>query len=86
MITADHGNVEEMLDPHGGPVTKHTTNPVPLILLSSDRTVALAPGGILADVAPTILDLMGLPKPAEMDRDSLAVLHTETGAPDRARK
>ena len=66
MMTADHGNAEQMLDPTTGqPHTAHTTNPVPLILC--DRAVSsLRSGGSLADVAPTILALQGLPAPNEM--------------------
>jgi 2,3-bisphosphoglycerate-independent phosphoglycerate mutase len=70
LVTADHGNCELMRDPEtGGPHTAHTTNPVPVFLLS-DRKVTLADGR-LADVAPTLLELMGLPQPAEMTGKSL---------------
>lgn len=70
LVTADHGNCETMRDPAtGGPHTSHTTNPVPLLLLGGGD-VSLA-GGRLADVAPTLLKLMGLPKPAEMTGTSL---------------
>ena len=70
MVTADHGNCEMMRDPEtGGPHTSHTTNPVPLILLGGgDGSLA---EGRLADLAPTTLALMGLPKPAEMTGRSL---------------
>ena len=70
LITADHGNCEMMRDPEtGGPHTSHTANPVPLLLMGcSDGAVA---NGGLADVAPTLLTLMGLPKPAEMTGISL---------------
>ena len=73
IVTADHGNSEMMLDPKtGGPFTAHTTNPVPCILVSDARRNAkLREGGILADLAPTILDLMGLFKPEEMEGTSL---------------
>ncbi|MBW3583033.1 MAG: 2,3-bisphosphoglycerate-independent phosphoglycerate mutase [Euryarchaeota archaeon] len=75
LITADHGNVEEMRDEKGDPVTKHTTNPVPLVLVTAPGAIPedtrFASGGILADVSPTILDLMGLSKPSSMDRSSL---------------
>lgn len=65
LITADHGNCEMMRDPEtGGPHTSHTTNPVPVILMGASD-VSLTEGR-LADVAPTLLELMGLPKPAEM--------------------
>ena len=70
LITADHGNADCMLDAEGNVVTAHSTNPVPLILVSdSDRT--LADGGALCDLAPTLLELMGLPVPEEMEGHSL---------------
>ena len=66
IITADHGNAETMIDPvTGGPHTYHTTNPVPLILVNEARR-PLREGGSLRDLAPTILGLLGLPKPREM--------------------
>ena len=70
LVTADHGNCEMMRDPvTGGPHTAHTTNPVPLLLQGGgDATLA---EGRLADLAPTLLDLMQLPKPAEMTGMSL---------------
>jgi 2,3-bisphosphoglycerate-independent phosphoglycerate mutase len=76
IITADHGNSETMIDPvTKGPHTYHTTNPVPLILVSADpkplRTAAPDLRGSLRDIAPTILDLLGLPKPPEMTGASL---------------
>lgn len=71
VITADHGNCEEMIDPASGAVlTAHTTNPVPLIIIG-DGVEGIEPGGRLADLAPTILDLMGLPQPVEMTGQSL---------------
>lgn len=74
LVTADHGNVEQMKDPvTGAPHTAHTTFDVPLIMVNSKslaKPVALAKGK-LADIAPTILELMGLPKPAEMTGHSL---------------
>jgi 2,3-bisphosphoglycerate-independent phosphoglycerate mutase len=67
MITADHGNCEQMWDPiTHGPHTAHTTNPVPFIVAEAVERRPLRSGGILADVAPTFLGLMGLPPPAEM--------------------
>jgi 2,3-bisphosphoglycerate-independent phosphoglycerate mutase len=71
VVTADHGNCELMRDPEtGGPHTAHTTNPVPLFLLGA-RNRALLTEGRLADIAPTLLELMDLPKPAEMTGKSL---------------
>jgi len=72
LITADHGNAEEMIDADGGPHTAHTTNPVPFILINDEyRGISLRNDGILADIAPTILDLMELDKPKEMTGYSL---------------
>jgi 2,3-bisphosphoglycerate-independent phosphoglycerate mutase len=73
LVTADHGNADEMVDRvTGAPHTAHTTNPVPLILVGEAyREARLRDSGILADVAPTLLDLMGLPKAPAMDRQSL---------------
>ena len=74
LITADHGNSEKMFDEHGGPFTAHTTNPVPLILVSEKyKNAHLREGGRLADLAPTLLYMMGLPKPEEMTGTSLIV-------------
>jgi 2,3-bisphosphoglycerate-independent phosphoglycerate mutase len=71
LVTADHGNCEMMRDPQtGGPHTSHTTNPVPVVLYGG-RNRALAAEGRLADIAPTLLELMGLPKPREMTGASL---------------
>ena len=71
LVTADHGNCELMRDPQtGGPHTAHTTNPVPVVLLGA-RNRALVAEGRLADIAPTLLELMGLPKPPEMTGASL---------------
>ncbi|HWF94436.1 MAG TPA: 2,3-bisphosphoglycerate-independent phosphoglycerate mutase [Xanthobacteraceae bacterium] len=71
LVTADHGNCEMMRDPEtGGPHTAHTTNPVPLILFGA-RNRTLVAEGRLADLAPTLLELMGLPKPREMTGTSL---------------
>jgi 2,3-bisphosphoglycerate-independent phosphoglycerate mutase len=70
LVTADHGNVEQMVDPNTGEIyTAHTVNPVPFV--STGREGRLADGGNLADVAPTLLDIMGIPKPAEMTGRSL---------------
>jgi 2,3-bisphosphoglycerate-independent phosphoglycerate mutase len=71
LVTADHGNCELMRDPAtGGPHTAHTTNPVPL-LLTGARNRSLVAQGRLADIAPTLLELMDLPKPPEMTGMSL---------------
>ena len=67
IIIADHGNIEEMFDEEGTVLTKHTTNPVPFILVSEkNKNVKLKQNGSLANVAPTVLELMGLEKPADM--------------------
>ncbi len=70
-ITADHGNAEEMLDEHGNPVTAHTTNPVPFVLIAKDLHGRLSSGGKLGDVAPTLLSIMGLPIPKKMTGSNL---------------
>lgn len=73
IVTADHGNCETMIDPDtGGPHTAHTTNPVPVILVGGPAGARLRPGR-LADLAPTVLELMGLGKPAEMTGESLII-------------
>jgi 2,3-bisphosphoglycerate-independent phosphoglycerate mutase len=68
LVTADHGNCEMMVDPvTGEPHTAHTLNPVPFILACADfKGAKLRATGVLADVAPTALQIMGLPQPAEM--------------------
>ena len=71
MITADHGNAEQMEEADGSPMTAHTTNPVPFILCGAGTE--LRKDGRLADIAPTILDVMGLACPAEMDGKTLIV-------------
>jgi 2,3-bisphosphoglycerate-independent phosphoglycerate mutase len=70
LITADHGNAEHMLEPDGSPNTAHTSNPVPLIV-TLDGVRLLQGEGILADVAPTVLALLGIPQPEEMSGRSL---------------
>lgn len=71
-ICADHGNSDQMIDYETGqPFTAHTTNPVPFILVNYTDGVGLREGGKLADIAPTLLEMMGLPKPAEMTGTSL---------------
>jgi 2,3-bisphosphoglycerate-independent phosphoglycerate mutase len=69
IIIADHGNSETMKNPDGSPHTAHTTNPVPIIVVDPD--IKSVKSGILADIAPTILHLMGIEKPELMDRESL---------------
>ncbi|MFI4988431.1 MAG: 2,3-bisphosphoglycerate-independent phosphoglycerate mutase, partial [Alphaproteobacteria bacterium] len=72
LITADHGNLEEMRDPKTGePHTAHTMNPVPIILVNGPSSAKRLVHGRLADVAPTILQIMGLPQPAAMTGHSL---------------
>ena len=72
IITADHGNAEQMIDySTGEPHTAHTTNLVPLILISEHENIKLKDNGKLADLAPTILELMNLEKPIEMTGESL---------------
>ncbi|PZS10426.1 MAG: 2,3-bisphosphoglycerate-independent phosphoglycerate mutase, partial [Chloroflexi bacterium] len=71
LITADHGNAEQMIDDLGGPLTAHTTNPVHLILVDDGRRTARLRDGIFADVAPTILGLLGLAVPPEMTGSNL---------------
>ena len=69
IITADHGNADEVITIEGNPMTAHTTNPVPVIV--TEENVTLREGGILADLAPTILDLLNVEKPAEMTGTSI---------------
>lgn len=70
LITADHGNADQMLEPDGSPFTAHTTNPVPLIAVGCGD-VRLRADGRLADLAPTMLKLLGLPQPSEMTGKSI---------------
>ena len=73
-ICADHGNAEQLVNYETGePLTSHTTNPVPFILVNYDDSVKLREGGCLADIAPTLLEIMGLPQPEEMTGKSLIV-------------
>ena len=71
LITADHGNCEMMVDENGSPHTAHTVNRVPLILVDSNHRQADLQSGVLADIAPTILNLMGLAVPTEMTGKNL---------------
>jgi 2,3-bisphosphoglycerate-independent phosphoglycerate mutase len=73
-FTADHGNAEQMLTPEGEPVTAHSTNPVPCIVVGESFVGRrLRDGGSLADIAPTILEIMGLAIPEEMTGKSLII-------------
>ena len=73
-ICADHGNAEQLIDYEtGAPFTAHTTNPVPFILVNADPSYKLREGGCLADIAPTLIELMGMQQPAEMTGKSLLV-------------
>ncbi|MEW4412963.1 2,3-bisphosphoglycerate-independent phosphoglycerate mutase [Clostridium sp. AN503] len=73
-ICADHGNAEQLVDYQTGePFTAHTTNPVPFILVNADPSVKLREGGCLADIAPTLIELMGMEQPKEMSGESLIV-------------
>ncbi|QAT49178.1 2,3-bisphosphoglycerate-independent phosphoglycerate mutase [Caproiciproducens sp. NJN-50] len=69
LITADHGNAEQMTEPDGSPFTAHTTNPVPFCVIGYPCT--LRSGGKLADIAPTMLKILGLPQPSEMTGKSI---------------
>ena len=71
LIVADHGNAEQLLAEDGSPFTAHTTNPVPFIMVGGPQGVTLHTGGRLADVAPTVLELLGLEQPAVMTGTSL---------------
>ena len=73
-ICADHGNAEQLVDYETGePFTAHTTNPVPFILVNADPSYTLREGGKLADIVPTLLELMGMEQPKEMTGTSLLV-------------
>jgi 2,3-bisphosphoglycerate-independent phosphoglycerate mutase len=73
LITADHGNAETMADENGNPYTAHTLNPVPLILVDDTRKQAGLRSGVLGDIAPTILEIMGIEKPELMTGRSLII-------------
>jgi 2,3-bisphosphoglycerate-independent phosphoglycerate mutase len=70
IVTADHGNADHMLEPDGTPNTAHSLSPVPLIVTAPGVTLR-SEGGILADVAPTILELLGIAQPAAMTGHTL---------------
>ena len=73
-ICADHGNAEQLIDEETGePFTAHTTNPVPFILVNADPKYTLREGGCLADIAPTLIELMGMEQPKEMTGKSLLI-------------
>lgn len=71
LVTADHGNIEEMRDAEGNPQTKHTTSPVPFLLVDTSRADATLRDGALSDVAPTVCELLGIPPGPEMTGSSL---------------
>ena len=78
IVTADHGNADNMLEPDGSPNTAHSLNPVPFVVTLEHRPAEVRrglglddSGGILADVAPTALELLGIPQPAAMTGRSL---------------
>ena len=76
LITADHGNAEQMIDPEtGGPQTAHTTNPVPFIFVAEDakKRFSLRPDGALQDISPTIMGILGMHQPKEMTGHDLRV-------------
>ncbi len=73
VITADHGNAEEKIDADGNPLTAHTTNPVPLLLVGNSPNGKLRSGGKLGDVAPTLLRIMDLPVPEKMTGSDLSI-------------
>jgi 2,3-bisphosphoglycerate-independent phosphoglycerate mutase len=71
VVTADHGNAEEMVDEQGRPKTAHTTRPVPVIVVGADEVKTMRSGGRLSDVAPTVLELLGLDTPSTMTAKTL---------------
>ncbi len=73
-LCADHGNAEQLVDYETGvPFTAHTTNPVPFVLINYDPSYTLKEGGRLADIVPTLIEMMGMEKPAEMTGESLLI-------------
>jgi len=80
-ITADHGNAEEKLDPAGNPLTAHTTNPVPFVLISREPHLGPLADGTLGDLAPTLLPLLGLAAPAAMTGTNLLAAAAVGAAP-----
>jgi 2,3-bisphosphoglycerate-independent phosphoglycerate mutase len=79
LVTADHGNAEMMIDPAtGGPHTAHTTNPVPLIVVSEDaQRINLRPDGSLQDISPTILGMLRYKQPKNMTGRDLRIVHSQ---------
>ncbi|MBU6424311.1 MAG: 2,3-bisphosphoglycerate-independent phosphoglycerate mutase, partial [Chloroflexi bacterium] len=77
LLTADHGNAEEMLFPDGGKNTQHSTNAVPVLFIAADASRYAVRDGGLQDVAPTVLELLGLPAPERMTGRSLLVARSE---------
>ena len=84
LLTADHGNADCMLDEEGHIVTAHSLNPVPLLVMEPEREIRLAEGGVLADLAPTMLSLMGLAVPEEMTGRSLLLSEPEPAPAETA--
>ena len=73
-ICADHGNAEQLIDYETKePFTAHTTNPVPFLLINYDKDYTLREGGCLADIVPTMIEMMGMEQPAEMTGKSLLI-------------
>ena len=73
-LCADHGNAEQLIDyKTGDPFTAHTTNPVPFILINADPSWRLRENGRLADIVPTLIEMMGMEQPKEMTGESLLV-------------
>jgi 2,3-bisphosphoglycerate-independent phosphoglycerate mutase len=85
LITADHGNAEQMIDPAtGGPHTAHTTNPVPFILVAANgKRFSLRADGSLRDISPTVLGILGIPQPKEMTGHDLRVPAAQGSPPSR---
>jgi 2,3-bisphosphoglycerate-independent phosphoglycerate mutase len=80
IVTADHGNADQMLEPDGSPNTAHSMNPVPVIVTAD--VGELREGGILADVAPTVLELLGIERPAPMTGEPLVAVRQPAEAPE----
>ena len=78
VVIADHGNAETMLTEDGRPQTAHTTNPVPCLVIGANKNLKLRDGGSLSDVAPTLLELMGIKQPEEMTGRSLIIHEQDT--------